>query len=305
MNEATISNLIKQILTEKDRIFIPGFGTLLKSYIPARLDIKQNTYLPPSYLFELDRSAQYDDPYLKEVFAQYHQVSSTEANRAVNEFGVRLKKDLEEKGKAEIGEVITAFKEGNQVNVVPSTNIMYDQFPEVDLSNLWEQDESHSGLWWEFSAFFSMMLLILAGVYYMVNASKSNSNYPYSSNYPPLIGMEDAKVDSLENNLVMDMQEDQLEISSVEIGAQVIPESNYSSLSQDSVIIVGAFSRQNNIQDMKNRLQHEGWSIYEENVGVNLVRIGMVPEQYENINEVLGIVRETIEPNAWVLKKND
>ncbi len=296
MQVAAIPSLIKQILLEKDRIFIPGFGTLLRSYVPAKMDHKTNFFHPPSYIFELDRSAQYDDPYLCEVYAKCEAIKRDEAIHRVNEFGEKLKKDLIQRGKAEIEDVIIALREGSDINLFPDPSISFEPYPQVDLSTLWESDESSTGIWWEFSAFISMMLLILAGVYYLVNASKIGPNYPYQSNYPPLIGASNDVKQTEDSILSLNEPKEQQEL--------MLQQSLVDTIDQiSSIIIVGAYAEYQNVEQMKSRLIRKGWNVFQDSTSTNLVRIGMVPEEHEDIDQVLGIVRKEIDPEAWVLRK--
>ena len=190
MNEPLLSHIIQQVISEKDRVYISGFGTLLRTYIPAQYDEKHNKFYPPKYKFELDRSAQYDDPYLIEWLILHHNYNKTQATQVVNEYGEYLKFELKQKGNVEISDVLSIQQAEKDTIVLPFPSIDYEHYPTLELDHVWEVSESNKGIWWEFSAFISIMLLILVGVYYMVNANRVGSNYPYPSNYPPLIGME-------------------------------------------------------------------------------------------------------------------
>ena len=75
-------------------------------------------------------------------------------------------------------------------------------------------------------------------------------------------------------------------------------------IDSNTIIVVGSFSQSQNSDAMKSRLEELGWNVYEENVN-KMVRIGVLPEEHENIDEVLGLIREKVENEAWVLKKNN
>ena len=276
---------------------MPGFGTLIRSYVPAKFDQRANVFHPPTYLFELDRSAQYDDPYLSKEVARHQNLDLPKATAKVNEYGERLKRDLIANGKTEIQEVVMAYQEGRQVKLLPHASVSFEEYPSVDLSNLWESDYSKVGMWWEFSAFISMMLVILAGVFYLVNSSKSGSNYPYESNYPPLIGeYQDTLQGGLEADALISVDEVNDDKRRQDDTDPVIRKNS-------PIIIVGAFAREYNVRNMKTRLSEKGWNIYQDSIRRNLVRVGMVPEEHEDIDQVLGIVRKEIDPEAWVLVK--
>ena len=296
MENRIIPQIIKQVIAEKDRVYIPGFGTLLRTYIPARLDESSHQFFPPRYQFELDRSSQYDDPFLVQTLCTQLNLDRLSATHVVNEYGGYLRKQMDANGTVDIPDVLSVDTEDGGMVVVPSEAINFGDYPTVELDDLWESNASNKGVWWELSVFVSFMLLILAGVYFMVNASKVPNNYPYSSSqYPPLIGLDDtSKTDQNSSLADIDMMESQ--------PMDTVPEVQNDQEISDELIIVGSFSRKENQDAMKLRLQELGWTVFEEPVN-KMVRIGIVPEEHERIDEVLGIVRKEVEQGAWILKK--
>ena len=300
MYSGTISKIIKQILIEKDRIFIPGFGTLLRTYVPAKFNPTTNVFKPPQYLFEFDSSIQYEDPYLAEVYAQIENIPHAESVQIINQFGERLKRDLHDNARLHVEGILTATRQGQDVFIQPEPSMTFESYPELDLNELWESDDTgHRGIWWEFGAFISLLLIILVAVNNMIHQGEVSPNYPYQSDYPPLIGKMDTKNQSIEDlNDTLDMVGSQIQSTNFKNELLISPAMD------STIIVVGAFSSNRNIDSMKSKLADKGWDIYEEKIKRNLVRIGLVPEEYEDVDEVLGIVRNEIEPEAWVLKKN-
>ncbi len=71
----------------------------------------------------------------------------------------------------------------------------------------------------------------------------------------------------------------------------------------DCVIIVGAFSNQRNVQQMKERLTDRGYHLYSASSG-NLTRVGVqAPCPASEILEELRTIRREIEPSAWILNE--
>ena len=71
----------------------------------------------------------------------------------------------------------------------------------------------------------------------------------------------------------------------------------------DCIIIVGAFSNQRNIQQMKEQLSDKGYHLYSASSG-SLTRVGVqAPCPSSEILQELRTIRREIEPTAWILNE--
>ena len=135
----------------------------------------------------------------------------------------------------------------------------------------------------------------------MIYGASTHTIYPYSEDTPALIG------ETNQSDPNGDVQV--FGIDSSELAVRLLPLDTV--ISQDSVvgetytpiIIVGVFENPANIKRMSRILKDKGWDVYRESINGKFVRLGLIPEEHENIEEVLGLVRKNIEPGAWLLVK--
>jgi cell division septation protein DedD len=72
---------------------------------------------------------------------------------------------------------------------------------------------------------------------------------------------------------------------------------------KECVIIVGAFSSKDNIQNMQSRLSEQGYTVYLSDVQ-SLTRVGVyAPCPSREILQELRTIRQEIEPAAWILNE--
>jgi cell division septation protein DedD len=80
------------------------------------------------------------------------------------------------------------------------------------------------------------------------------------------------------------------------------PEPPQEELNEDCVIVVGAFSKANNVSRMKQRLKDEGYDVFTQNAN-GLTRVGLYTScMNEKLDSVLRVARREIEDAAWILE---
>ncbi|MDX1667540.1 MAG: SPOR domain-containing protein, partial [Saprospiraceae bacterium] len=81
-------------------------------------------------------------------------------------------------------------------------------------------------------------------------------------------------------------------------GATVVPGQRY------AIIAIGLFSRQENVNELFQRIYEEGYEPYKDSVN-NLIRVGVqLPyQEEEEINRALQRIRREFDSQAFVLKK--
>lgn len=297
-----IDQLVSIILAENNQLFIPGLGTIRRETHGAKLEVQKNQFIPPSVHFTLDRSLHYDDPYLSELFSQYEQISLAQAEAEVYNYGIQINRQLVLKGESTISGFGRLNLQGNLVTIDPGTPFQLGhRLPTIDLDDMWVSSSTvrPKELWWEFSAFVGILAIVLGYVYYLIYGASIQTIFPYSENTTPLIGeTKRGDVNLKDTSSTLD--------SSTLVVVPVVADSV---ISQDPVenytpiIIVGVFENPANIKRMSRILQDKGWDVYREPINGKLVRLGFIPEEHENIEEVLGLVRKNIEPGAWLLVK--
>ncbi len=287
MIEDRISGLIKMLLKDNERLFIPGLGTLTQKHEPARYDSTTLELKPPSFHFTLDRSLHYDDPYLAECYSWYEDVSLPKAMEDIQLFGEKIQIDLLVKGTASIPGVVDFSRDGTSIEMIPNADLLEaNKLPVISMTDIWEIESRPRKIIWEFGAFAAILLLVLGYVFYLITPVNEPD---ILRNTIPIIGSLDDTVKIQETELATDL-------TSMDTNEEI-------SDPNQPVIIVGCFSEAGNIQRMRDFLAQNGLQIYEETLKTNLVRIGIVPKLEENVEEVLGLTRQKIEPEAWVLVK--
>ena len=299
-----IDQLVSIILAENNQLFIPGLGTIRRETYGAKLEIQKNQFIPPSVHYSLDRSLHYDDPYLSELFGHYEQISLAHAEAEVYKYGTQINRQLILKGESTISGFGRLYLHGNEVSIDPGTPFQLGhRLPTIDLDDIWVSSTTAGPkeLWWEFSAFVGILVLVLGYIYYLFYGASTHTIYPYSEDTPALIG------ETNQSDPNGDVQV--FGIDSSELAVRLLPLDTV--ISQDSVvgetytpiIIVGVFENPANIKRMSRILKDKGWDVYRESINGKFVRLGLIPEEHENIEEVLGLVRKNIEPGAWLLVK--
>ncbi|MEZ4899030.1 MAG: hypothetical protein R2806_19460 [Saprospiraceae bacterium] len=307
MERRQLEELIRLLMKENDRLYIPGFGVIQKHMQSAQFDKIHNRLLPPSYEFKLEDHLHYDDPYLAEMFAWYTDTEPSKAEQFVVHFGEKLYRDLYTRGKSEIQGVAAFQKSGETVATISDPSFSKtNRLPVLDVQDIWEEDVTRQQVWWEFSVFGVMLLLVLGFVYFLLYTGTSGPAYLPAGENPPTIGNQLTLPEIPENDTIsypqLELLPDGEDLQLVETPPQVDPPRS----GRLPVIIVGAFEHSNNVRKMRQLLEKRGWKVYEEPMDSHsMTRIGFTLDRQEDIDSVLGLVRREIEPDAWVLVQSN
>lgn len=306
MERRQLEELIRLLMKENDRLYIPGFGVIQKHMQSAQYDKLHNRLLPPSYEFRLEDHLHYDDPYLADMFAWYSDSDQEKSANFVQTYGEQLHRDLFAQGKSEIGGVASFQRHGDVVSTTSDpTFSKTNRLPVLEIQDIWEEDVTRQQVWWEFSVFGVMLLLVLGFVYFLLYTGSNAPGYLPSNDLPHTIGQQISfpdiqdQPDTIQNPLIEGMPDESMtEIPEVHLVQSPSGKSN-------AVIIVGAFEDESNVLKMRRILEQRGWQVYEEQSrALPMTRIGFVLDQQEDIDSVLGLVRREIEPGAWLLVRN-
>ncbi|HQU55304.1 MAG: hypothetical protein H6561_06235 [Lewinellaceae bacterium] len=306
MERRQLEELIRLLMKENDRLYIPGFGVIQKHMQSAQYDKLHNRLLPPSYEFKLEDHLHYDDPYLADMFAWYADSDTDNAANFVQAYGEQLHRDLFSTGKSEIAGVAAFHRQGDVVSTTSDpTFSKTNRLPVLEIQDIWEEDVTRQQVWWEFSVFGVMLLLVLGFVYFLLYTGTGSPGYTPSIDLPHTIGQQMSlpdpvdEPDTIRNPVIENIPD---EIITEYPAAQLIQSP---SGEHNPVIIVGAFEDESNVVKMRKILEDRGWKVYEEQSrALPVTRIGFVLDQQEDIDSVLGLVRQEIEPGAWLLVRN-
>lgn len=300
-----IDQLVSIILVENNQLFIPGLGTIKREIQGAKFLAQKNQFIPPSTHYTLDRSLHYDDPYLSELYSQYEQVSLAEAEAEVYNYGTKINRQLILKGESMIHGFGRLVVNEQQITIEPGIPFQQShRLPTIDLDDIWTSNNSGGqSVWWETSAFIGILVMVLGYMYYLIYVAPIHTIFPYNENTPAIIGKQTAPPPDVDKEDAGPMLPDTLSDTQLVTNPPTSPQLEDTLTTYAPIIIVGVFENPTNLKKMSRLLTSRGWEVYQEPINGKLVRLGFIPEEHENIEEVLGLVRKDIEPEAWLLVK--
>ena len=328
---------IAKLLYHHDSVNIPGLGGIERSYQSASLDQVQDKLHPPSSKLSFNENLTMDDGLLVNYIRQKHDMTVEEAKETVAEYVRQVKQTLDRKEIVIFPKVGRLYRDyESKLKFVPeNTNFNLDTFglPTVERAPVFKtkprqgtapvasgtgratvsagpSTDSTFGGWGDWMrsnplplALLALLIVALAGYFAFFTGSDNSQEAsgeaqelpaerynvkPSRGESAPATGTDTAADTSGTTTADQDEAE----------GATVAPGQRY------AIIAIGLFSRQENVNELFQRIYEEGYEPYKDSVN-NLIRVGVqLPyQEEEEINRALQRIRREFDSQAFVLKK--
>lgn len=94
-----INKYIIELLYQSDRVTLPGFGSLIAVYQPAKLDNEKNLIFPPKKKIKFDAGLKADDRKLLQIISIKEQLSEDEAREKIDQYIENIKQEIKKSRK--------------------------------------------------------------------------------------------------------------------------------------------------------------------------------------------------------------
>lgn len=310
---------IADVLTIEDMVVIPGFGGFITKYRSASINAASGHIEPPTKYIAFNQQLDQSD----NTFARYldEQTFIEFSPRSYDQFVSELKTTLAHNDIIQIPRVGRLYQDyEGVVHFLPEEeNLNNDTFglpsftyvprkrinPALHAEKTIEQN-SPMPLFFRVATAASVIFLI--GLLSWIGIKSSNINGISTSN-------KISKVDSSSNTRtselsIIDVLKDTPLVAETENDLKtspvVIPESKVEdkkTLVFSNVIIVGAFSKIDNVERMEKRIKSLGYETFRDQVrGLSRVGIQVNYGNQKELEDILDLARNEITSKAWLLK---
>lgn len=108
-----LQKIIKETLSQNTYVSLPGLGSFVQNYQPAKLSANGKELLPPVHSISFDTSRTFNDEVIEKYLKEKLAISPSRAVEVLNDFISRLRKRLENGEKADFESIGTLYYEDN------------------------------------------------------------------------------------------------------------------------------------------------------------------------------------------------
>jgi len=323
---------IASLLYEQDTVSIPGLGALTGQYKTAAIEHVQGKISPPSKEWSFNPNLAVNDGLLINSLIQKYHLSYTEAETQVTEYVTQIKQALERREIVIIPEVGRLYRDfEQQFRFLPdNTNFNVEAFglPTVQFYPVLRSQKSQETVpeipqgqnFRELaSAWFQRYMKVVATIstitlattiYLMLRPGADVPENPVAEALPP------SRVNVSPSSLPLETEDVPAELPEVlaqdENDAEEkepAPETDTESITlapeqKFGIIVIGAFSNQDNVKRLIERLYQSGYEPFTDKRGkLTQVSVQFAYENEADLNEALKKIRRKFNEDAKIVQK--